>query len=340
MPGSPLPRLRKPTAWAREESPFHEGEQRVQQRIGVRERVEQMGRNLVRDFMPDEHREFFEDLPFLAVGSADVTGALWASLLIGEAGFVRAPTPRSLLVQAGPLPGDPLAGNLLDGAPLGLLGIELTTRRRNRANGRVVRVGNGGFEFSVEQSFGNCKQYIQSRAGAFAARELRTLPAAQAPELSAEALQLLARTDTAFIATGSRDAHRGERGGVEGVDVSHRGGRPGFIRSQLVDGATTLTLPDFSGNFMFNTFGNLEVNPRAGFLALDFDSGAVLSVTGTARVIWDGPLVESFAGAERLLEMRVDSGWLWRGVLVGWTAAQQSPHLRGTGTWNGGGQSD
>jgi len=332
MADSRAPRLPRATAWAREESPFHDGEQRVQERIGVRERMEKMGRNGVRDFMPDEHREFFEDLPFLAVGSADASGALWASLLIGQPGFVRAPTPRSLLVQAEPLPGDPLAGNLLAGAPLGLLGIELTTRRRNRANGRVVRTRDGEFELAVDQSFGNCKQYIQSRAGMFAAPASRLQPSAELAELSAEALGLLARTDTSFIATGSRDARRG---GAEGVDVSHRGGRPGFIRSQLCEGATTLTLPDFYGNFMFNSFGNLEVNPHAGLLALDFESGSVLSVTGTARVIWEGPIVESFAGAERLLEMRVASGWLWRDVLVGWSEPQVSPQLRGTGTWTG-----
>ena len=333
MASSP-PRLRKPTGWTRDESPFHAGEQRVQERIGVRERVEQMGRNLVRDFMPDEHREFFEDLPFLAVGSAEADGALWASLLIGEPGFVRAPTPRHLLVQAVALPGDPLARNLRAGAPLGLLGIELVKRRRNRANGRIARINDAGFEVAVEQSFGNCKQYIQSRAGTFAAPQARTLPSAETAALSTEALQLLARADTAFIASGSRDA---PRGGMEGVDVSHRGGRPGFIRGQIMAGATMLTLPDFSGNFVFNTFGNLEVNPRAGLLVLDFESGAVLSVTGTARVIWDGPIVESFAGAERLLEMRVDCGWLWRGVLSGWTEAQASPHLRDTGTWGVGG---
>ncbi len=332
MTGPQLRRLRKPNGWAQQESPFHDGEQRVQQRVGVRDRVEHMGRNIMRDFMSDEHREFFGDLPFLLVGSADAGAALWASLLIGEPGFVRASTPRSLLVQAEPLPGDPVAGNLLAGAPLGLLGIELTTRRRNRANGRILRVTDGVFEFSVEQSFGNCKQYIQSRAGTFAAPEARTPPSAEAAVLSADAQQLLARADTAFIATGSRDA---QRGGAEGIDVSHRGGRPGFIRSQTIDGATTLLLPDFYGNFMFNTFGNLEVNPRAGFLVLDFESGAVLSVTGTARVIWDGPLVESFEGAQRLLEIRVDSGWLWHGVLLGWTEAQLSPQLRGTGTWGG-----
>ncbi len=331
MSGASLPRLRKLVGWNHAASPFHEGEQQVQARVGVRERVEHLGRNLVRDFMPDEHREFFEGLPFLVVGSADAQGSLWASLLPGEPGFVQAPGARRLLVRAEPLPGDPLAGNLLLGAPLGLLGIELSTRRRNRVNGRIAQLKGHAFELSVEQAFGNCKQYIQTRTGAFTEPSARALPALEGAMLSAEALALLARTDTAFIATSSGQA---ARGGVEGVDVSHRGGRPGFVRAELVDGATHLTLPDFYGNFMFNTFGNLEVNPRAGFLALDFESGGVLSLTGSARVIWDGPAVQAFQGAERLLELQVKCGWFWRGLLRGWSAAEPSPQLRGTGTWS------
>ena len=329
--------LRKPVGWGHDDSPFHEGEQRVQERIGVRERVEHMGRNLVRDAMPIEHREFFEHLPFLVVGSSDAAGALWASLLLGEPGFVAAPTPKALLVVAQPLPADPLANNLRAGAPLGLLGIELETRRRNRANGHIAWVSDSGFEFLVDQSFGNCKQYIQSRAGAFAAPDARRAPTSESARLSPTALELLARTDTSFIATASRDA---SRGGAEGVDVSHRGGRPGFIRAERTDGGTRLTMPDFYGNFMFNTFGNLEVNPHAGFLALDFESGAVLSLTGTARVIWAGPQVDSFAGAERLLEIDVESGWLWRDILLGWSHAVPSPQLRGTGTWSDGAQGE
>jgi len=313
--------------WGRDGSPFHRGEQAVQARIGVRERMEQAGRRIVRDFMPDEHREFFADLPFLVVGSADARGALLASLLIGEPGFVQSPTSRELVIVSDPFPDDPLADNLAAGAALGLLGIELATRRRNRANGHVARATAGRFELDVEQSFGNCKQYIQSRAGVLVRP---AAPSAEGELLSPAALELLSRTDTSFIATSSRDAARGFE---EGLDVSHRGGRRGFIRSEHELGATRLTLPDFSGNFMFNTFGNLEVNPRAGFLALDFESGGLLSLTGTARVIWEGAPVAAFEGAQRLLEFRSERGWLWHGVFRDWSAAQLSPHLRGTGVW-------
>jgi uncharacterized protein len=305
-------------------SPFHAGEQAVQARIGVRERIEKMGQNVLREFMPEQHREFFEAQPFMIVGSADANGAVWASLLLGQPGFVRSPTPRRLRIEAVPLPGDPLSQSLRQGAPLGMLGIELATRRRNRVNGAIARVDADGIEFDVDQSFGNCKQYIQSRSGSFARLSQRTAPSVEVGLLSAEALQLLARTDTTFIATSSLDA---TRRGNEGLDVSHRGGLPGFIVAEQAGGATSLTLPDYYGNFMFNTFGNLEVNPLAGLLALDFDSGNVLSLSGSARVIWEGPEVEAVAQAERLLKFRVEQGRLWRGVLLGWSPAEWSSHL-------------
>jgi predicted pyridoxine 5'-phosphate oxidase superfamily flavin-nucleotide-binding protein len=311
-------------------SPFHEGERAVQARVLVRERIEQTGRRLLRDFMPEEHREFFEDLPFLIAASEAEEGDVWASLLVGEPGFVRSPDPRRLRVAHRPLPGDPLAGNLRVGAPLGLLGIELATRRRNRANGRVLSVDRESFEVAVEQSFGNCKQYIQARAGAFAEPSSVRPPVREGSLLSPMAVEVLRRADTTFIATASSHA---ALGGKEGLDASHRGGLPGFIRVDVGGGESVLTLPDFSGNFMFNSFGNLEVNPHAGFLALDFARGFVLSLSGSARVIWNGPEVASFAGAQRLLEFRPKSGLLWSDVLRGWSEPELSPHLARTGRW-------
>jgi predicted pyridoxine 5'-phosphate oxidase superfamily flavin-nucleotide-binding protein len=321
----------KAAGWAASESPFHAGEQAVQERFGLRERLQQTGRRVVRDFMPDEHRELFEDLPFVVAGSADVAGQVWASLLIGEPGFVRSPHARSLVMNAQPLAEDPLRQSLRQGAPLGLLGIELPTRRRNRANGHVVRAAGDSFELAVEQSFGNCNKYIQARAGLFAAPPAGLQPTREAALLSVEALRVLAHSDTSFLATSSREP---ERGGSRGLDVSHRGGRPGFIRADAVDDATLLTMPDFSGNFLFNSFGNLEENPRAGLLVLDFDSGDLLSVTGQARVIWDGPEVDAFEGAERLLQFRVGRGLLWAEVARGWSHPEFSPHLRRTGSWS------
>lgn len=287
-------------------SPFHAGERAVQQRLGVRERIERGGRRMIRDAMPDEHREFFELLPFLVVGSLDGAGRPWASLLSGDPGFVTSPHPRSLIVAGAALPGDPLRDQLRAGAPLAALGIQLETRRRNRANGRVVWSNERGFELGVEQSFGNCKQYIHARTRG----EPRLLAGAAAEpvpggsELSARAVELLGRCDTAFLATASANA---AQGGREGVDVSHRGGPPGFARVDSSGERTRITLPDYAGNNMFNSFGNIQVNPRAGLVAVDFASGELLSLTGAARVLWDSPELSSFPDAERLLEIELDA---------------------------------
>jgi len=286
----------------------------VQQRLGVRERIERGGRRMIRDAMPEEHREFFELLPFLVLGSLDGAGRPWASLLSGEPGFVTSPHPRSLMVAGAPVPGDPLRQNLRAGAPLAVLGIQLETRRRNRANGRVVWSNERGFELGVEQSFGNCKQYIHVRTrGAARPRPSAAVdPVPGGSQLSPRAVELLGRCDTAFLATASANA---AQGGREGVDVSHRGGPPGFARVDPSGERARITLPDYAGNNMFNSFGNIQVNPRAGLAAVDFASGDLLLLTGSARVLWDSPELARFPGAERLLEIELEAHVLLSSVL-------------------------
>jgi len=315
-----------------DESPFHAGERAIHERLGIAARMQRGGRRMISDFMSDEHREFFEQLPFLLVGSLDAAGRPWASWLSGPPGFVSAPTPHSLMVARLPDARDPLVANLRAGAPLAALGIELETRRRNRANGHVAWVGDRGFELRVEQSFGNCKQYIQSRTVTGPKPVVRgdTFPQGrQGARLGSSALEIVARADTAFLATASAAP---PRGGSEGVDVSHRGGRPGFLRASDEGSHTRLTLPDFYGNFMFNSFGNIEVNPRAGLLMVDFESGDLLSLTGAARVLWDEPRVSEYSGAERLLEIDVDEHVILTNALgERWSAPEFSAQLDGTG---------
>ena len=149
--------------WPHAESPFHEGERRAQERAGVADKIEGPGRRMIRAYMPDEHRELFERLPYFVAAAADAQGRLWASMLVGEAGFVRTPDEHTLRLGALPTEGDPLRPLLQPGHPVGLLGIELTTRRRNRVNGHVIARDDAGFAVRVQQSFGNCPQYIQAR---------------------------------------------------------------------------------------------------------------------------------------------------------------------------------
>ena len=329
-------------AWSRDSSPFNAGEQRVQSRIGVRDQLERAGRNMIYEQMPDQHRQLFEALPLLVVGSLDSAGRPYASLLSGAPGFISSPTPKLLRIAANPAAGDPLAQSLVIGAKLGLLGIQLETRRRNRANGRIVARDASSFSVEVDQSFGNCKQYIQAREPEFDPAlvppldALSTAAQAEGPYLSQRAHKQLEQADTFFIATASAAAaQRDNLDPSEGVDVSHRGGRPGFVLVERGPSATRLTVPDFRGNFMFNSFGNLELNPRAGIVCADFKTGDILSLTGQARVIWEGPEVEAFEGADRLLRFEVESGViLERALPLHFHGLAPSPDLLETGTWS------
>jgi predicted pyridoxine 5'-phosphate oxidase superfamily flavin-nucleotide-binding protein len=316
------------------DSPFHDGERSVQRRAGVDARIEQIGRKIIRDHMPDDHRELFAALPFLVLGTLDAQRRPWASLLEGPPGFAHAPDPRTLRVDAMPPAGDPLRESVANGAPVGVLGIELATRRRNRMNGWFADVGANGFAIRVGQSFGNCPQYIQARR--VLARISDPTPVMvqrEGAQLGDRALRLIAGADTFFIATASAAARSGSS--QQGVDVSHRGGRPGFVRAEVRDAHTVLTAPDFRGNFMFQTLGNLAVNPRAGLTFVDFATGDLLLLTGEAATLWDGDELASFVGAERLLRFRVDAGiQLANALPLRWSAPAFARQLDATGTWD------
>jgi len=307
-------------------SPFHAGEIAMQRAAGSYERMREIGARVIRDHMPEQHREFFEQLPTLLVGSVDAQQRPWASMLAGLPGFIETPDAQHLHVGALPRRDDPLRAQLRVGATLGLLGIEPQTRRRNRLNGRVVALDDSGFVVRVDQSFGNCPQYIQARAPQWvgdAPGEPIARP--EGARLSAAASALVARADTLFIASAAPG---------HGADVSHRGGKPGFVRVDEHAGATRLTLPDFRGNLFFNTLGNIAAHPKVGLLFIDHDSGGVLQLTGAATLIASGPEVEAFAGAQRLLRIEVDAGvWTPHALPLRWSAAEPAPQLAATGHW-------
>lgn len=316
--------------------PFHAGEIAVQERAGVRARIAEIGARVVRDFMPEPHRELFGKLPSLWVGSLDGAGRPWASLLVGAPGFVTAPDAWHLRIQARPGFGDPLATALVPGAPLGLLGLEPSTRRRNRMNGTVVAADAGGFTVAVDQSFGNCPQYIQAREQHWAAPpavygEPRPV-VVQGPLLDDAARRLVERSDTFFVASAA--AHARGAAGAEGADVSHRGGKPGFVRVDGVGGASVLTIPDFRGNAMFQTLGNLAARPVAGLVFVDPARGDLLQLTGRAEIVWDGPELVAFVGAQRLWRITVDEGRFVAGAVpLRGAAPQFAPQLADTGAW-------
>jgi uncharacterized protein len=305
-PPDPLPNLQTSNNPESQEplSPWHEGERAMHERLGLAERMERAGRHSIRAFISDQHRAFFAQLPFLLVGSVDDSGWPWVSLLSGPPGFACSPDPSRLDIAALPVAGDPLSVALKPGASLGLLGIELPTRRRNRMNGRFIAVNDGRFSLAVDQSFGNCPQYIHRRA--YAALEPVRAPRIEAfTTLDPAARALIQQADTFFVASSA--------GGVgatpnHGVDVSHRGGLAGFLKF-AADGA--IIVPDYRGNRFFNTLGNLAINPRAGLLFINFARGDLLQLAGETDIVWDGPEVAAAAGAERIWRLAPSHGrWL------------------------------
>ena len=318
------------TGWTRTESPFHKGELAIQARMGSQERMDKQGRRIIREYLPEQHRQFYAQLPYVIAGTVDESGSLWSSILVGEPGFLSSGDEHSLQINAKPLFGDPLNTTLASGIDIGLLGIELHTRRRNRMNGVVSASNSDGFEVQVKQTFGNCPQYIQSRMFELMEFDVTTpkpiheITAFSEPERSA-----IATADTFFIATAYQDESARF---ASGVDVSHRGGKPGFVR---IDGDDTLTIPDFAGNCHFNTFGNLELNPKAGLLFVDFHNGDLLYLTGTAEVIWSGEQISNYVGAERLLCFHLEKGYRVEGSLpLRWSAPEFSPVVKNTGSWS------
>jgi uncharacterized protein len=284
------------------DSPYHQGERAVQTRAGVRDRAEQMGRKMIRAFLPDQHRQFFEQLPFVLAGTVDRAGAVWASVLTGRPGFVYTPDEHTVRVRA------KLA--LEVGQAIGILGIELPTRRRNRVNGHVASVDAQGFTLSVDQSFGNCPQYITARVPRLVPRAASERVRVGA-QLSEELVAWIRVSDTAFIASASSAEPHGET--REGVDVSHRGGEPGFVEVSSDGAATVLTLPDYAGNNAFNTLGNLQQYPRVGLSFPSFERADWLALSGRAELVWDAEEVARYPHAKRLVRMTVEQGYVQPG---------------------------
>jgi uncharacterized protein len=302
--------------------PFHAGELAAQ----ARGRVGAPGAGGIRDFMPDQHREFFALLPYLFIATVDEEGWPVATVLTGEPGFVSSPDPTSLEVRALPREGEPGRGLFRAGRPFGALGLDFSTRRRNRANGIIEADDAEGLRLKVLQSFGNCPQYIQSRTA-----EAATPSSTSAEVVAVDAPAVLAqigRADTFFVATVSGAA--GSDNG--GVDISHRGGLPGFVKVE--DGA--LVVPDFRGNRFFNTLGNLVADPRATLLFVDFETGDLLHLRGRAEIDWDPPAGETWPeGVQRRWRFSPEAAWRRSAALpLRWRFGDYSPVTLMTKAWN------
>jgi predicted pyridoxine 5'-phosphate oxidase superfamily flavin-nucleotide-binding protein len=271
--------------------------------------------------MPDQHRAFYQQQPMLFVAHTDKDGWPWGSVLSAPAGFIQA-KKKSVRIQAIPVKGDPLntalesfirdssdeSSDISEGLPrLGFLGLDMSTRRRNRFSAELTSADKDGFNLNILSAFGNCPKFIQRRKiNSSPAKKKRPITAQTFSHFDQKLSQLISTSDTFFVASTSEIPEKQhDRASYQGADISHRGGKPGFVR---VDNNKCLTIPDYQGNFYFNTLGNLWINPRAGLLFIDFDTGDVYSMTGRTEIFWHSKDEQEFEGAERLWSFHLEKG--------------------------------
>jgi predicted pyridoxine 5'-phosphate oxidase superfamily flavin-nucleotide-binding protein len=277
-------------------SPWHAGEQAVQARVGETALAERTAGGIQRE-VPPVAAEFLAAQPFVVLGARDDDGRVWASPLVGDPGFARVPRPDVVEIRAPVDPGDPLAGALAGPRLVGLLAIEPATRRRSRFNG-LARPYAGGLRLEVHQAYANCPKYIQKRH--IESRPARSVsPPHITAALTGSQQRWLTTADTFFIATTDAGGN---------ADASHRGGNPGFVE---VLGPHRFRFPDYLGNHMYMTLGNLEVEPAAGFLFVDWRSGSTLQVSGRAVVDYDADPRRIDVAVDRVVQLdaRLPFGW-------------------------------
>lgn len=283
-------------------SPFHPGETLVQERRGVDpDHARRMGR-IFDSEISAAARKFLAAQRVVVAATLDGGQRPWASLLTGPAGFVETVDESLLRLAVTPAPDDPLVSNLRARPEMGLLAIDLLAQRRLRINGRASLEPEGVFVVP-DQVYGNCPKYIRRRrvVGERAVASSAAVPSAQ---LDARQQESVRRAETFFIASWHPQG---------GADASHRGGPAGFV--EVLD-ERRLRFPDYPGNDMFNTLGNLVQQPLVGLLFVDFVTGDLLHLTGRARVSWEPTTSVEFELDRAVLRIGA-AGLSWEAVEEG-----------------------
>jgi len=261
---------------------FHAGEVYVQSRLGVAEQAERIGSKFIRPFLPEQHRECFTQLPHIIIGATDTEGQPWATYMSGDDGFIQSPSDTVLDIQASLPSADPLERSLRTGQKIGLLGIQLENRRRNRLNGVISTHSASRISVQVDQSYGNCPKYIHKRKIKLTPKIKNLATPKISSELSSDLQNIIQKADVFFIASRTASLTSDIN---SGVDVSHRGGESGFI--DVID-SKTFKFADYPGNRFFNTLGNIQSDGRVGLLFFDFKNSQIIQIAAHASIEWEG----------------------------------------------------
>ena len=302
---------------------FHDGELVIQTESGVNQRVHKMGNAFIRNRIIDQHKEFYESLPYTFIALQDDKGRPWVSLSQGAPGFIASPDDKTLNISEKIIGLNELSLQTDQGKPIGMVGLDLSTRRRNRLNGNIKHYEeHGELSIAVTHSFGNCPKYVQQRNYTPSSNnELNLSPynseAERFTELNQDDINLIKQADTLFIASAK------EKGGD--LDANHRGGKPGFVH---VDNQTQLWFNDYPGNNFFQTFGNIHKYPTIGLLFIDFQSGDLLLMSGQASLEKMGKVSEDDRFLPRRLKFTLELGVRLKQAVTGsWSFVEMSPFL-------------
>ncbi|PWY74473.1 hypothetical protein BO94DRAFT_627338 [Aspergillus sclerotioniger CBS 115572] len=285
---------------------WHPGELAIQRQLGYSTAVTNSW-TFIKNFLPEQHRIFHtSNLPFLPITTIDEHGRPWASIVAGstgEPGFINSPDPQTLSIHARLWTGDPLLNTITtwlnpkqQSTPperylTAGLGIEFSTRRRNKFAGRIEHVTtttNTKLDYRIDvhvtEALGNCPKYINTRT-------LTPHPATNptithyhphlppSSLLPSEIISFIQSADTIFLATIYNPTSTPITTPHAGLNA--RSGLPGFTRIHPT--TNQIIIPDYSGNRFVSTLGNIHASGLAGVTILSFTTGDVLYMTGTAE---------------------------------------------------------
>ncbi|WP_426358328.1 pyridoxamine 5'-phosphate oxidase family protein [Pseudocolwellia sp. HL-MZ19] len=259
---------------------WHQGELAVQKMAGTDKRMAEIGNKFIREFMPQQHRDFFQSLSMIFIGYNDYATDIFASVLFGPVGFIQSPTEHELIINTQYSINTDIKSDLKIGDRIGLVGIVFNTRRRNRVNGVVTEINQKSIRLRILQSYGNCPKYIQPKALTTNANYGEFITTTR-HQLSANDKEVITNADVFFIASSFDD---GQQLNNRGVDMSHRGGDAGFV---TINKNEQLLVDDYFGNGFFNTMGNLYKNPIANLLFLDWRTGNAMQITVSSEILWN-----------------------------------------------------
>lgn len=308
---------------------FHSGEILIQTESGVEKRADKMGNKLIRDHIIDQHKEFFENLNYVFIALHGRTGKPWITFIQGPAGFIFSPNETTLNISTKTIAQDELGLQVWQGNAVGIVGLDLSNRRRNRLNGNFKHSEHDEkLSIKVGHSFGNCPKYIQLRnfepylatEKSLADKKLSVRNNYEhIVELSENDVNLIEAADTLFIAS-SKQQH-------SDLDASHRGGNPGFVR---VNDNKELWFNDYPGNNFFQTFGNVQNYSYVGLMFIDFDSGDLLLLSGQSRLekVNDQSQVNESNFLPRRFHFTLEKGLRVKQAVNGtWSEVEMSPFL-------------